>query len=174
MWNINPVLFSPARDSVCDHVRVPSEFRWTLSTARSNKKLDKWSITGATRGFSARLPKENTSRRNTIYAHENLYFGDSDSVERYFAISRWNVWDGLMVRVGIIIFHLFFILILLKRAERSDRGKLVRSMFPWCLGMFLRGVLEVGHGGPEERANKQVAEGGRGETLILCCARPLL
>lgn len=29
--------------------------------------------------------------------------------------------------------------------------------------MFLRGVLEVGHGGPEERANKQVArveEGG--------------
>lgn len=86
----------------------------------------------------------------------------------------WNVWDGLMVRVGIIIFHLFFILILLKRAERSDRGKLVRSMFPWCLGMFLRGVLEVGHGGPEERANKQVAEGGRGETLIPCCARPLI
>lgn len=37
--------------------------------------------------------------------------------------------------------------------------------------MFLRGVLEVGHGGPEERANKQVAEGGRGETLIPCCAR---
>lgn len=26
--------------------------------------------------------------------------------------------------------------------------------------MFLRGVLEVGHGGPEERANKQVAEWG--------------
>lgn len=78
-----------------------------------------------------------------------------------------------MVRVGIIIFHLFFILILLKRAERSNRGKLVKSIFLWCLGMFLRGVLEVGHGGPEERANKQVAEGGRGETLIPCCARPL-
>lgn len=78
-----------------------------------------------------------------------------------------------MVRVGIIIFHLFFILILLKRAERSGRRKLARSVFPWCLGMFLRGVLEVGHGGPEERANKQVAEGGRGETLIPCCARPL-
>lgn len=31
----------------------------------------------------------------------------------------------------------------------------------------------MGHGGPEERANKQVAEGGRGETLIPCCARPL-
>lgn len=88
-------------------------------------------------------------------------------------ITRWNVWDGLMVRVGIIIFHLFFILILLKGAERRERGKLVRSMFPWCLAMFLRGVLEVGHGGPEERANKQVAEGGRGETLIPCCARPL-
>lgn len=29
----------------------------------------------------------------------------------------------------------------------------------------------MGHGGPEERANKQVAEGGRGETLIPCCAR---
>lgn len=40
--------------------------------------------------------------------------------------------------------------------------------------MFLRGVLEVGDGGPEERANKQVAEGGRGETPIPCCARPLL
>lgn len=43
--------------------------------------------------------------------------------------SRWNVWDGLMVWVGIIIFHLFFILILLRRAARSDRGKLVRSLF---------------------------------------------
>ena len=32
----------------------------------------------------------------------------------------------------------------------------------------------MGHGGPEERANKQVAEGGRGETLIPCCARPLI
>lgn len=31
----------------------------------------------------------------------------------------------------------------------------------------------MGRGGPEERANKQVAEGGRGETLIPCCARPL-
>lgn len=137
------------------------------------KKLDKLSITGPTQGFSVRLPKENTSRRNTINAHNNLYFGDSDSVRRFFAVTRWNVWDGLMVRVGIIIFHLFFILILLKRAERSDRGKLVRSVFLWCLGMFLRGVLEVGRGGPEERANKQVAEGGRGETLIPCCARPL-
>lgn len=142
-------------------------------TLQQKKKLDKLSITGPTQGFSARLPKENTSRRNTINAHNNLYFGDSDSVGRYFAVTRWNVWDGLMVRVGIIIFHLFFILILLKRAERSDRGKLVRSVFLWCLGMFLRGVLEVGHGGPEERANKQVAEGGRGETLIPCCARPL-
>lgn len=128
--------------------------------------MDNVSITGPTWGFSARLSKENTSLRNIINTHNNLYFGDSDSLVRYFAITRWNVWDGLMVRVGIIIFHLFFILILLRRAERSDRGKLVRSMFLWCLGMFLRGVFEVGHGGPEERANKQVAEGGRGEALI--------
>lgn len=64
------------------------------------------------------------------------------------------------VRVGIIIFHLFFILILLRRAERSERGKLASPVFLWCPGMFLRGVLEVGHGGAEERANKQVAEGG--------------
>lgn len=78
-----------------------------------------------------------------------------------------------MVRVGIIIFHLFFILILLERAQRRDRGKLARAVFVWCPAMFLRGVLEVGHGGPEERANKQVAEEGRGETLIPCCARPL-
>lgn len=29
----------------------------------------------------------------------------------------------------------------------------------------------MGRGGPEERANKQVAEGGRGETLLIpCCA----
>ena len=124
------------------------------------QKLDKLSIAGHTQGFGARLPKENTSRRNAINAHNNLYFGDSDSAGRCFAITHWNVWDGLMVRVGIIIFHLFFILILLKRAQPSDRGKLVRSMFPRCLGMFLRGVLEVGHGGPEERANKQVAEWG--------------
>lgn len=121
------------------------------------QKLDKLSIAGHTQGFSARLPKENTSRRNAINAHNNLYFGDSDSVGRYFAITLWNVWDGLIVRVGIIIFHLFFILILLERAQRSERGKRVRSLFLWCLGMFLRGVLEVGHGGPEERANKQVA-----------------
>lgn len=137
------------------------------------QKLDKLSITGHTWGFSAHLPKESTSRRNAINAHNTLYFGDSDSVGRYFAITHWNVWDGLMVRVGIIIFHLFFILILFKRARRSERGKLVRFVFLWCLAMFLRGVLEVGHGGPEERANKQVAEGGRGETLIPCCARPL-
>lgn len=142
--------------------------------APTKKILDKLSITAPTRGFSARLHKETTGRRSTINVHNNLYFGDSDSVGRYFAVTRWNVWDGLMVRVGIIIFHLFFILILLKRAERRDRGKLVRSVFLWCLGMFLRGVLEVGHGGPKERANKQVAEGGRGETLIPCCARPLL
>ena len=103
--------------------------------------------------------QENTGRRNAINAHNNLYFGDSDGAGRYFAITRWNVWDGLMVRVGIIIFHLFFILILLKRAERRERGKLVRSVFLWCLAMFLRGVLEVGHGGPEEKAHKQVAEG---------------
>lgn len=92
-------------------------------------KLDKLSITGHTRGFSARLLQENTGRRNAINAHNNLYFGDSDGAGRYFAITRWNVWDGLMVRVGIIIFHLFFILILLKRAERRERGKLVRSVF---------------------------------------------
>lgn len=97
----------------------------------------------------------------TLFTHTRAYISEIPIVwSAYFAISRWNVWDGLMLRVGIIIFHLFFILILLRRAERRDRGKLVRSLFPWCLGMFLRGVLEVGHGGPEERANKQVAEGG--------------
>lgn len=93
------------------------------------QKMDNLSITGHTECFSARLPKENTSPPFGITVHNNLYFGDSDSVGRYFAITRWNVWDGLMVRVGIIIFHLFFILILLKRAQQSQRGKLVRSMF---------------------------------------------
>lgn len=34
-------------------------------------------------------------------------------------------------------------------------------MFLWCLGMFLRGVLKVGDGGPEQSANKQVAGGTR-------------
>lgn len=89
-----------------------------------------------------------------------IFFGDSDSAGRYFAITRRNVWDGLMGRVGTIIFHLFFILILLKRAERSERRELVGTVFRRCPAMFLRGVLEVGHGGPEERAHKQVAGGG--------------
>lgn len=144
--------------SVC----VPSEFRWTLSHASSNKNWINYRSQDTLRALVPVCVKKTRPSRTAIKAHNNLYFGDSDSVCRYFAITRWNVWDGLMVmvRVGIIIFHLFFILILLKRAERSHRGKLVRSMFLSCLGMFLRGVLEVGHGGPEERANKQVAEGG--------------
>ena len=63
--------------------------------------------------------------------------------------------DGLMLRrvAGIIIFHLFFILILLKRTHQSERSKLVRAVFLWRLGMFLRGVLEVGAGGPEEKSS---------------------
>lgn len=153
---------------------MPSEFRWTLSHARANKN---WINHRSQDTLGLLLPvclKKTRCRRNAINTHNNLYFGDSDSAGRYFAITRWNVWDGLVVRVGIIIFHLFFILILLKRARRRERGKLARSLFLWCLGMFLRGVLEVGHGGPEESANKQVAEGGRGETLIPCCARPLI
>lgn len=138
---------------VCDHIRVPSEFR---SPRRAREESDKLSI-------SRRLRKENKSTRNANKTHNEPCFGDSDGVRRYFAIPRRNVWDGLMLRVGIIIFHLFFILILLKRARPSERGKLARSVFPSCPGMFLRGVLEVGHGGPEERAHKQVA-GRRGGT----------
>lgn len=149
-------------------------FRWTLSHARFKKNWINYRSQDTLGALVAVCLKKTRAVVTQFYAHNNLYFGDSDSAGRYFAITRWNVWDGLMVRVGIIIFHLFFILILLKRAERSERGKLVRSMFLWCLAMFLRGVLEVGHGGPEERANKQVAEGGRGETLIPCCARPLI
>lgn len=87
------------------------------SVMHASIKPDKLSIAGHTRGFSARSPKENTSRRNAVNAHNKLYFGDSDSAGRYFAIILWNVWDGLIVRVGIIIFHLFFILILLERAR---------------------------------------------------------
>lgn len=53
-------------------------------------------------------------------------------------------------------------------------------MFLGRLAVFLRGVLAVGHGGPEERAHKQVAgkgevvggEGGRGETMIPGLLRP--
>lgn len=67
---------------------------------------------------------------------------------------------------GIIIFQLFFVLILLKRSERTERAEGVTCMFLWCPGMFLRGVLKVGDGGLEESANKQVAGGDGGEMPI--------
>lgn len=132
------------------------------SVIHTQKIMDhEWSIAGHTRVFGAALLQENTSLSKRKITRTILYIRQIPTVVgHYFAISRWNVWDGLMVRVGIIIFHLFFILILLKRARRRQRGKLVKSVFLWCPGMFLRGVLEVGDGGPEERANKQVAEWG--------------
>ncbi|XP_029385625.1 insulin-like growth factor 2 mRNA-binding protein 2a isoform X1 [Echeneis naucrates] len=51
------------------------------------QKLDKLSIAGQSRSFGGRPPKENTSRRNAINAHNKLYFGDSDSAGRYLAIT---------------------------------------------------------------------------------------
>ncbi len=78
-----------------------------------------------------------------------------------------NVSDGSDARVaGVIIFQLFFVLILLKRSERTEREEGVTCMFLWCPGMFLRGVLKVGDGGLEESANKQVAGGDGGEMPI--------
>lgn len=78
-----------------------------------------------------------------------------------------NVSDGSDARVaGVIIFQLFFVLILLKRSERTEREEGVTCMFLWCPGMFLRGVLKVGDGGLEESANKQVARGDGGEMPV--------
>lgn len=89
-------------------------------------------------------------------------------------LAHRNVSDGSDARVaGIIIFQLFFVLILLKRSERTEREECVTCMFLWCPGMFLRGVLKVGDGGLEESANKQVAGGTEVRCQFLCCARPL-
>lgn len=78
-----------------------------------------------------------------------------------------NVSDGSDARVaGVIIFQLFFVLILLKRSERTELEEGVTCMFLWCPGMFLRGVLKVGDGGLEESANKQVAGGDGGEMPV--------
>lgn len=82
-------------------------------------------------------------------------------------LAHRNVSDGSDARVKrVIIFQLFFVLILLKRSERTEREECVTCMFLWCPGMFLRGVLKVGDGGLEESANKQVAGGDGGEMPI--------
>lgn len=68
-------------------------------------------------------------------------------------VTHWNVWDGLTAQSGVIIFHLFFVLILLRSAARGERPKLAGARFGRGPAGFLRGVLEVGHGGPEEKSS---------------------
>lgn len=86
-----------------------------LSRARSDPR--KWIIYRSQDTLGVLVPvrlKKKThthtraSRRNATNAHNNLHLGDSDSLVRYFAIARWNVWDGLMLRGRHNYFSLIF------------------------------------------------------------------
>ncbi|GLD52032.1 insulin-like growth factor 2 mRNA-binding protein 2 isoform X1 [Lates japonicus] len=92
-------LFGERKLPVADQVLLKSGYAFVDFPDQNSAIKAIETLSGHTQGFGARLPKENRSRRNAINAHNNLYFGDSDSAGLYFAITRWNVWDGLMVRL---------------------------------------------------------------------------
>lgn len=71
-------------------------------------------------------------------------------------------------------FSLIFYPDFIEESGATRPRKTCQVRVPLVSGYVFTRCLGGGSWGSEGKANKQVAEGGRGETLIPCCARPLL
>lgn len=67
--------------------------------------------------------------------------------KRRSAITRRNVWDGLMVLVGIIIFHLFFNLDFIEGSGAEQARKTHRNRVPLVSGYVFTRCLGGGSRG---------------------------